>query len=40
VACYGKERPLCVEHNEDCWQRNRNAAVVPERQGAAVGSLK
>jgi peptidoglycan-associated lipoprotein len=19
----GEERPLCTEHNEDCWQRNR-----------------
>ncbi|MGE5248211.1 MAG: peptidoglycan-associated lipoprotein Pal [Verrucomicrobiota bacterium] len=22
---YGKERPLCTEHNEECWQRNRRA---------------
>ena len=22
---YGKERPQCEEHNEDCWQRNRRA---------------
>ena len=21
---YGKERPLCSEHNEACWSRNRN----------------
>ena len=21
---YGKERPLCTEHNEACWSRNRN----------------
>ncbi len=20
---YGKERPFCTEHNEDCWQKNR-----------------
>ena len=22
---YGKERPLCTEHNEECWQRTRRA---------------
>ena len=22
---YGKERPVCTESNEDCWQRNRHA---------------
>ncbi len=22
---YGRERPLCVEHNEACWARNRRA---------------
>jgi peptidoglycan-associated lipoprotein len=21
---YGKERPLCSEHNEACWSKNRN----------------
>jgi len=21
---YGKERPVCSEHNESCWSRNRN----------------
>jgi len=21
---YGKERPVCTEHNEACWSRNRN----------------
>ncbi|MBK9169155.1 MAG: OmpA family protein [Bryobacterales bacterium] len=23
---YGKERPVCMESNESCWQRNRRAA--------------
>ena len=29
---YGEELPLCQEHNEDCWQRNRRAhfAVLSE----------
>jgi peptidoglycan-associated lipoprotein len=22
---YGKERPVCTEHSEDCWQKNRRA---------------
>lgn len=22
---YGKERPVCVEHDESCWQKNRRA---------------
>jgi len=22
---YGKDRPVCTDHNEDCWQRNRRA---------------
>lgn len=26
---YGKERPVCTEHNESCWWRNRRADFVP-----------
>jgi len=25
TVSWGKERPVCTEHNEDCWQRNRRA---------------
>jgi peptidoglycan-associated lipoprotein len=25
---YGKERPFCTEHNEECWQKNRRAHFV------------
>jgi len=25
---YGKDRPVCTEHNEECWQRNRRAHFV------------
>lgn len=25
---YGKERPLCTEHNEACWQKNRRSHSV------------
>jgi peptidoglycan-associated lipoprotein len=24
---YGKERPICTEHTEECWQKNRRAHV-------------
>jgi len=26
---YGKERPQCTEHSEECWQRNRRAHLAP-----------
>src|SRR5437868_4521970 len=25
VVSYGKEKPACTEHDEDCWQKNRRA---------------
>ena len=25
IISYGEERPLCTEHNEACWSRNRRA---------------
>jgi peptidoglycan-associated lipoprotein len=28
---YGKEKPVCTEHNEDCWQRNRHDHFVLAR---------
>ena len=28
TVSYGEERPLCTEHNESCWQRNRRAHFV------------
>jgi peptidoglycan-associated lipoprotein len=27
TVSYGKEKPLCTEHNEGCWAENRRAAV-------------
>ncbi len=27
---YGKERPLCDQHNEECWSKNRRAALKPQ----------
>lgn len=28
TVSYGKERPFCTEHNEQCWQQNRRAHFV------------
>jgi peptidoglycan-associated lipoprotein len=28
VVSYGKERPFCTDHNNDCWQKNRRAHLV------------
>jgi peptidoglycan-associated lipoprotein len=28
VVSYGKQRPVCEEHDEACWQRNRRAHIV------------
>lgn len=30
IISYGKEKPFCNEHNEDCWQQNRRAHFVVE----------
>jgi peptidoglycan-associated lipoprotein len=27
---YGQELPVCTEHNEDCWQKNRHDRFVPK----------
>jgi peptidoglycan-associated lipoprotein len=32
VISYGKEKPFCTEHNEDCWQQNRRAHFVMVEQ--------
>jgi peptidoglycan-associated lipoprotein len=28
VISYGKEKPVCREHNEDCWSKNRRVEIV------------
>ncbi len=28
---YGQERPVCTDHNEDCWQKNRRAHLTASR---------
>lgn len=27
VVSYGKDRPVCEEHTEECWQKNRRAHI-------------
>ena len=31
TVSYGEERPVCTEHNEDCWWRNRRADLKPQQ---------
>ena len=28
IISYGKDRPVCEEHDEACWQRNRRIHIV------------
>ena len=28
---YGKEKPVCTEHSEACWRRNRRAHITQEQ---------
>jgi len=28
TVSYGKEKPFCMEHNEDCWQQNRRGHFI------------
>ncbi len=30
LISYGKEKPVCTEHNEECWQKNRRDDLVAE----------
>jgi peptidoglycan-associated lipoprotein len=34
TVSYGKENPLCTEHDEACWAKNRRAAVKPQEAAA------
>lgn len=30
VVSYGKDKPVCTEQTEDCWQKNRRAHIVAQ----------
>jgi peptidoglycan-associated lipoprotein len=32
IISYGKERPLCTEHNEACWSQNRRSHFLTKAQ--------
>jgi peptidoglycan-associated lipoprotein len=32
TVSYGKERPFCNQHKDDCWQKNRRAHLVLKQQ--------
>ena len=32
IISYGKERPVCTEHNEGCWSNNRRAHFLTKAQ--------
>jgi peptidoglycan-associated lipoprotein len=31
TVSYGKENPVCTEHDESCWQKNRRVHIVAEK---------
>jgi peptidoglycan-associated lipoprotein len=31
AVSFGKEKPVCTEHDESCWQRNRRAHITQEQ---------
>ena len=33
TVSYGKERPVCAEHDEACWELNRRAHIVVKPRG-------
>jgi peptidoglycan-associated lipoprotein len=34
IVSFGEERPVCTEHNEACWQKNRRIHIVAaDRRG-------
>lgn len=33
TVSFGKENPVCTEHDESCWQKNRRIHIVAEKNG-------
>jgi peptidoglycan-associated lipoprotein len=31
TVSYGKEKPICTDHNEECWQKNRRGDFVLQK---------
>jgi peptidoglycan-associated lipoprotein len=34
TVSYGKENPVCTDHDEACWQKNRRVHIVAEKQNS------
>ncbi len=34
TVSFGKERPVCTEHSEACWQKNRRAHITPDQKAS------
>jgi peptidoglycan-associated lipoprotein len=34
TVSYGKDKPVCTDHDEACWQKNRRAHVTQEQAGS------
>ena len=34
TVSFGKEKPVCTEHTEACWQRNRRAHITQDQQSS------
>jgi peptidoglycan-associated lipoprotein len=32
TVSYGKENPVCTDHDESCWQKNRRVHIIAEKQ--------
>ena len=32
IISYGKERPVCADHNEACWSKNRRDIFLTKKQ--------
>ncbi len=37
---YGKENPICREHDEACWEKNRRAAIKPKEEATKKDKKK
>ena len=37
TVSYGKERPLCAEHDEACWAQNRRADLIAQNSTKSAG---
>lgn len=36
IISYGKEKPFCTDHNEECWQKNRRAHLVAANESGQI----